>query len=362
MNIAFVLLAAILAQGPAGGLSRPDLDLVAAAKLADIPRVRELVAGGAPVDTADRRGYTPLMWAAAAGSVELTTYLIERGARVDSRAGDGATALYLAAANGATEVVKLLLARGADPSAARNGRTPRQAALARGQADLAGLLQQAETLGVRDRKDPGAAPRRTTPPPAPAIVDSLRRLDALLDTIPAAAGAAGDAHRRAASALSELQMLAAKWPAQSPEDYRASVSDLAGALEGAIGRKNPEQVDALLPALADDLEAKLEHCQRSGGKLGGSVLVRVRTVQAGAEAGRWQVFYMPKILEVSPSATGDLFPQLSSPTEDLLVPGRYLMWVRNPSTGMVGERTVVKVGEGRKELVVDLPVPAAPAK
>jgi hypothetical protein len=116
--------------------------------------------------------------------------------------------------------------------------------------------------------------------------------------------------------------------------------------------------EALL-ALADDLEAKLEHCRKSGGRLGGSVLVRVRTVQAGTEAPRWQVFYMPKIFEIAPSATPDLFPQLSSPTEDLLVPGRYLMWVRNPSTNTVGERTVVKVGEGRKELIVDLPVPSA---
>ena len=42
----------------------------------------------------------------------------------------------------------------------------------------------------------------------------------------------------------------------------------------------------------------------------------------------------------------------------MIVPGRYLMWVRNPDTSKTGERTVVKVGEGRKELVVDLPVPA----
>ena len=82
----------------------------------------------------------------------------------------------------------------------------------------------------------------------------------------------------------------------------------------------------------------------------------------GAEAGRWQVFYMPKIFEVSPSASPDLFPQLSSPTEELMVPGRYLMWVRNPATSAVGERTVVKIGEGRKELMVDLPVPGSPAR
>ena len=38
MNIAFVLLAAILAQGPAGGSLRPAFDLITAAKLADVAR------------------------------------------------------------------------------------------------------------------------------------------------------------------------------------------------------------------------------------------------------------------------------------------------------------------------------------
>jgi hypothetical protein len=35
------------------------------------------------------------------------------------------------------------------------------------------------------------------------------------------------------------------------------------------------------------------------------------------------------------------------------------MWARDPVSSRVGERTVVKVGEGKKELVLDLPVPAA---
>jgi hypothetical protein len=41
------------------------------------------------------------------------------------------------------------------------------------------------------------------------------------------------------------------------------------------------------------------------------------------------------------------------------VPGRYVMWVRDPATSRLGERTVVKVGEGKKELILDLPVPVA---
>ena len=41
---------------------------------------------------------------------------------------------------------------------------------------------------------------------------------------------------------------------------------------------------------------------------------------------------MPKVLEAAENASPDLFPQLSSPTEEALVPGRYVMWVRDPAT------------------------------
>ena len=68
---------------------------------------------------------------------------------------------------------------------------------------------------------------------------------------------------------------------------------------------------------------------------------------------------MPRVFEAATNASPDLFPQLSSPTEDTLVPGRYVMWVRDPATARLGERTVIKVGEGRKELLIDLPVPPA---
>ena len=111
-----------------------------------------------------------------------------------------------------------------------------------------------------------------------------------------------------------------------------------------------------------DLEIKLEHCNRSGGKLGGSVVVRVRTIQGADEIKSWQVFYMPRVFEAAVNASPDLFPQLSSPTEDTLVPGRYVMWVRDPVSARVGERTVVKVGEGPKDLTLDLPVPVAPPR
>jgi hypothetical protein len=85
-------------------------------------------------------------------------------------------------------------------------------------------------------------------------------------------------------------------------------------------------------------------------------------VAGSQEKGSWQVFYMPRVFEAASNASPDLFPQLSSPTAETLVPGRYVMWVRDPATSRLGERTVVKVGEGKKELILDLPVPVAAQK
>jgi hypothetical protein len=200
---------------------------------------------------------------------------------------------------------------------------------------------------------------RTTSPP---VKTSLRTLAVLLGTIPRSSAAVRAAAGRAAAAVTRLEALSARWPAESPEDYRDNLAAEIAALDAAIAKGEVKALTATMTAIADDLEAKLEHCTNSGGTLGGSVAVRVRTLQGGAEIKSWQVFYMPKVFEAATNASPDLFPQLSSPTEDVLVPGRYVMWVRDPVAGRVGERTTVKIGEGKKNLVLDLPVPATPPR
>ena len=50
--------------------------------------------------------------------------------------------------------------------------------------------------------------------------------------------------------------------------------------------------------------------------------MRVRTLQGGIERRSWQVFYMPRVFEAASNATPDLFPQLSSPTEEIAGPGQ----------------------------------------
>jgi hypothetical protein len=442
MFLFMVMAGLTVAQVATTGQTRPNLDLLNAAKLAELARARELVGRGAAVNTADWRGYTPLMWASASGHVETARYFLENGARVEGRAKDGTTALMVASANGSLDMVRLLLSRGANVSASRAGMTARQLAASRGHAEVAALLEQAEALGARllqaagdghevlvrqllalgapfnvttaqgvtplmlsarngqlgmlqfllsrgadaglrdnegltvfdwANRSPATAKyvtaflrdRGVQPEPAavstaveaPPVKSSLQALEALLSRIPPASGPIRVAHRRASAALGRLRALSAAWPAESPEDYRQNLAMDVASLESALGSGDADALGSTLQAVAEDLEVKLEHCTRSGGKLGGSVAVRVRTVQGVQEARSWQVFYLPKVFEASPTATPDLFPQLSSPTEELLVPGRYIMWVRNPATARLGERTVVKVGEGRKELIVDLPVP-----
>src|SRR5687767_8801544 len=424
LSVVFLGLLSTQATTPA---RPPAANLLESAKIGDAAAVRDLLARRTVVDAADRRGLTPLMWAAAGGNAEVVRLLLDGGAAVDRRAGDGSTALMLAAANGFTDIVRALVLKGADVTAAKGGITARQLALGRRllQAATEGhdmvvrqvlamgapvnvsdergttalmiaarngdlgmmqaLLSRGADASVRDGQgrtvfewaepSPTTAkyvvafllergvskelPRASTPPQSPQVKASLATLATVLARVPPASVPVRAAQRRAATALSGLQALSAKWPAESPDDYRDNLAGYIAALEAALKIGNAETLAAAVDAVAEDLEVKLEHCTLSGGRLGGSVVVRVRTLQGGAESRSWQVFYMPRVFEAASNATPDLFPQLSSPTEETLVPGRYVMWVRDPVTARLGERTVVKVGEGKKELLLDLPVPAA---
>ena len=196
----------------------------------------------------------------------------------------------------------------------------------------------------------------------PSVKVSLNSLSDLLSGVPITPDPLNVARARARSVVGKLIALSAKWPAQSPFDYRTNLDRNVRALNSALASGNVDRTVEFLNALSEDLEVKLEHCVLSGGKLGGSVAVTVRTVRGGEEVRNRQVFYLPKLLELSSAASPDQFPQLSSPTRETLVPGRYVMWSRDPATNQLSERTVVKVGEGRMDLLLDLPVTAGASR
>lgn len=203
-----------------------------------------------------------------------------------------------------------------------------------------------------------AQPAAAPPTNAPSVKASLDAMSALVRRVPNDPVEVSFAAFRVRSALDSLQRLAANWPAESPADYRQSLHRSVRTLEQAMTVTMPARLQAVLEALADDLEVKLEHCVQSGGKLGASVSVTVRTVQGDLESRNWQVFYVPKVFEALGGTDADRFPRLSSPTVETLVPGRYVVWARDPEGARTSERVVVKVGQGRKELQLDLIVPA----
>ena len=108
--------------------------------------VRELLARGAAVDTADNDGNTPLCIASWKGHLEVVRELLTRGAAVDTARNDGATPLYLASLKGHLEVVRELLARGASRHVLSFARSPLQVATSRGHHAIAELLRAPSAL------------------------------------------------------------------------------------------------------------------------------------------------------------------------------------------------------------------------
>ena len=120
------------------------------------PVIEALVKAGADVQAATPNGTTPLMVAAASGSVEATRLLIESGAEVNGKDGvREQTPLMYAAASNRAAVIELLVAKGADPTATSKV------------SNLANLSREGLGFGGNPRP-PGAAaaaaPRRAPMP------------------------------------------------------------------------------------------------------------------------------------------------------------------------------------------------------
>jgi ankyrin repeat protein len=91
---------------------------------------------GNRIEETDRGGFTPLMFAARNGHLEVCHTLIAAGVNVNDAAPDGTTVLLMAAHSGHGTLAAALLDRGADPNAAGAGYAPIHAAVLRGDHDL----------------------------------------------------------------------------------------------------------------------------------------------------------------------------------------------------------------------------------
>jgi ankyrin repeat protein len=119
--------------------------LLRAAKAADLPAMRLLLAKGADPKLATRAGITPLMAAAGLGSkeedatgrfkteadaIEAIQLCLDAGVDINAANSQGQTALHAAALKGYDKVVEFLAARGANVNVKdKQGKTPLDAAL-----------------------------------------------------------------------------------------------------------------------------------------------------------------------------------------------------------------------------------------
>lgn len=123
-------------RNPAG-----DSALSVAALQGFKPIVDRLLAAGAPIGN---EGWSPLIYAAFGGHLDIVKTLVERGAIIDQLAPNKASALMFAARNGHIEVVRYLLDKGADPTLVNDQqRTARSWALEKGNTDIAALIDHA---------------------------------------------------------------------------------------------------------------------------------------------------------------------------------------------------------------------------
>jgi hypothetical protein len=96
----------------------PDLRLMLAASSPDghIDALNTALADGASVNARVGLGLTPLMSAAAGGTLESARRLIDLGAQIDATDEFGNTALMMATRNNNVELIRYLLRHGADPN------------------------------------------------------------------------------------------------------------------------------------------------------------------------------------------------------------------------------------------------------
>ncbi|MDO8388927.1 MAG: ankyrin repeat domain-containing protein [Actinomycetota bacterium] len=109
-----------------------------AAMRGDLEEVQRLLEVGSEVDGQDRRGFTPLHFAAQASHV--AEKLLAAGASTNVRDAYGNTALWTATFNsrGHGDLINMLLAHGADPDSLNNsGASPRSLAETIGNYDVA---------------------------------------------------------------------------------------------------------------------------------------------------------------------------------------------------------------------------------
>ena len=374
--------------------------LVSSAKEGDVRRVRDLLKQGAAVNysTSNTPEETPLAHASQSPlDAAVVRLLLENGADPWQRVAGGTSRDFIgnrlpppamelltqaelaapeeqlraAVRSGETKKVAELLCRGADPDLFDN-KSRSALVYAAENRDLimvklllfrgakSGIDTAMRIAGEAGRPDIQAALNQ----PRAAAINIDEVMKALRQAISSAAS--DKAQPRAVKAYSELHEFVEKWFGSAASratrrgkgdlEYFGSLRSGTMELEQAIKKGNSADITQILGSLAQDIETKVEHCKKSGG-LVMEVQLSVHTLRGSEEVRSWQVFYLSKIFEFFKDARPEVFPAFSSPAIEGLPPGRYFIWARDPKTRREGPRMEIKVGEGKRQMRVDVPVP-----
>lgn len=95
-------------------IKRPDIRLVVAAIVRDVPTMETALEAGADVNTSVEGLGPPIVVAALTDNYQAVQLLLDKGANINATDNQGYTAIMNASLNNNREIVKLLLARGAD--------------------------------------------------------------------------------------------------------------------------------------------------------------------------------------------------------------------------------------------------------
>jgi ankyrin repeat protein len=295
----------------------------------------DLLEAGAHPNVADGNQFSPIMYAAKAGRLDLITELLKHGAdpdfgsplaQITTQAGltyEGVpsvtpaapTALTLAVESGHAEIVEALL----DAGAVAGGRTALSVATGHSQTVMINELRS--SLRHTDPFEQSRPIGEVEADIGKELRLAFRRLD----------NKSGQANSAAGVALDDWEYLAKAAHGQWDPDWQTSLRFVLIALESANSQQDRQKAVNMLEQVAEDVHIKAKSCRLNGGQLAPKLPVQVATKRNDQDVRNLRVCSKPRIMEFVVDQCIKPFENPSTPANSSLVPGVYLISAHDSS-------------------------------